>query len=132
MGLFLGSAVVQYVFPFMLMLILAPLILGNIIAGGVIEFLRMLNPFFVVLYLPVTLVDALAIGILAIVVIIGSIAFWYLFYRQIGVFTLIPLGAWLLAVVLWFIPVVGPILSILVSAFPWLPLMTLLHWWVHL
>lgn len=123
-----GSAIIQYSLPIVFLLVVVPFITGNIAAIWTIEFLRALNPFFVIAYLPMTFIDAVFLGVLIIVSLAITIGYWYFFYREIGSFMLIALGAWLLCVALWYIPMVGPPLAIIISAIPWLPAGAIFHW----
>jgi hypothetical protein len=126
-----GALVAQYVLPIIMLLIIAPFLAGTIVAFGVIEFLEFFNPFFVLLYLPVMMIDAVFAGIMIILFLIGCAIFWYFYFKEIGVFMLIPVVSWLLAIILWFMPVIGPFISVTISIMPWLPLMSLLHWHVY-
>ena len=126
-----GSAIIQYMLPLVFLFVVVPFMVGNFAAIWTIEFLRALNPFFVIAYLPVTFVDAVFLGLLMVVSLAITIAYWYFFYREIGSFMLIALLAWLASLFIWYIPFVGPPLAIIISAFPWLPVGAIGHFWTY-
>jgi hypothetical protein len=117
-GIILGTVFVQYVFPMMVVMILIPIIIGNVIAISLVEFLMLFNPFFVALYIPVTIIDAVFVGIFIVGTVSTFLVYWGLCFSKIGIFSVIPFLNWLAAIFVWFIPVIGPIAAIIMSIFP--------------
>ena len=125
------AAIVQYVIPIIFMIIVIPATLITIAVDHFIDILCLFNPFFVVMYIPLAITDVIIASILIIAFLAGFIMYWYFYYREIGILMFIPVAAWLASIAAWFIPLVGPIISIIVSIIPWLPMMAMMHWFAY-
>lgn len=125
------AAIVQYVIPIIFMIIVIPLALMTIAIDHFIDLFCMFNPFFILMYIPLAITDTVISAILIIVFLAGNIMYWYFYYREIGIFMLIPIAAWAASIAAWFIPLAGPIISVIVSIIPWLPMMAMIHWYAY-
>jgi hypothetical protein len=100
-------------------------------AFSIIGLLQLLNPFFVLAYIPVIAIDSWIVAILFMISIFITIGYWTINFHRLGVLSFIPMLAWIGAIIAWLVPAIGPVLSAMISAFPWIPLAEIMHWWVY-
>jgi hypothetical protein len=126
-----GALLFTYIVPCLLVIIIIPAIIGNVLAFDIIQFFTLFNPFFVLAYIPLFIADAIFVSILLIVSAAITIMYWVYYFREIGILSIIPMFAWVIAIVSWLIPVIGPIISATISAIPLMPIAVALHWYAY-
>lgn len=129
--MFLVATLFQYVLPAMNLFVIIPAFIGHSISVGFIDFLQLINPLFILLYIPLTFVDAVIVALLLVVNCAVIIIYWSIMTKTIGSFAFIPLAVWTGSLLLFFIPFIGPVLSIIIGIFPWMLMFIFFHWYVY-
>lgn len=125
------AVLIQYVLPGIFLAVIFSVIYNTLVVFSFIDVLCGFNPLFALLYLPLYAVDGWIAAFVIISAIIITVVYTAFYYKRLGAFSFIPIVAWIAAIVLWLVPLVGPILSAMVAIFPWIPAMTILHWWIY-
>ena len=127
----LAAVGIQYVIPAVFTAVLLHVIYAGVISFSVIEIFCSFNPFFVLFYIPVIAVESWIVAFAVIVGVMIIIIYTSFCFKKLGVFSFFPLLSWVTAIALWLVPIAGPILTAMFSAFPWVPAMIIVHWWTY-
>lgn len=119
----------QYLLPMIFFMVAIPLILGNLIVVGIVEILQLFNPFFMIVYIPLSFVDAVVIGVSLFFAIAIIIIYWTSMHKELGIHLFLPFGMWILSVIIYWIPLAGPVFSLLLGSFPWILVGMFIHGW---